>query len=192
MLYSLSGKLSLKKTDFVAIDVNGIGFKVWTCLRTFRELPKVGDKIDMFCHFHIHQNGMDLYGFLEEKELDFFELLLTISGIGPKAALKIMEVMKVDNLLAAVSKGRTDLLTKAAGIGAKKAARIILELSEKINSGKTGGDIEQIESNMKIEEALKPLGYKQNEIREAIKHISPEAKTVEEKLKESLRILGGK
>ena len=191
MIYSLSGKLIAKKSNFAVVETGGIGFKVSICLRTLRQLPKAGSKIKLLTYLHVSQNGAEIYGFLTEKELEFFELLITINGIGPKAAMKILEVMKIENLMAAVKQGRSDLLVKAAGIGSKKAARIILELSGKIKQEKSG-DIEEMESNLKVEKVLRSLGYKQNEIQEAVKQISPKAKTLEEKVRSSLRIIAGK
>jgi len=192
MLYSLSGKLIIKKPKFAVIEAAGLGFKIFISSRTFRKLPKLGSRIKLFCYVYNYQNGTELYGFLEEKEREIFELLNSISGVGPKAALKILDEMRIESLLAAISRGRSDLLTKAVGIGRKKAARIILELSDKIKKQKTEAEMTSIESDFDLEEILKSLGYKQNEAREAIRKIPQKAKTIQERLKTALKILSGK
>ena len=189
MIYSLSGKLTAKKPTFASIEVSGIGFKIFICLRTYKQLPKTGSKIKLLTHLNISQNGAEIYGFLDEKELEFFELLNTINGIGPKAALKVLDIMKIDSLMAAISQGRIDLLTKAAGIGSKRAARIILELNGKIKHSRSEDEIAEMESNIKLDQVLRSLGYKQKEIQETLKHIPIKLKTVEERLKAALKIL---
>jgi len=192
MLYSLFGKLIIKKPQFAVIEANGLGFKIFIFSRTFRKLPKLNSRIKLFCYVYNYQNGAELYGFLEEKEREIFELLNSISGVGPKAALKILDEMRIESLLAAISRGRSDLLTKAIGIGRKKAARIILELSDKIKKQKTEAEMTSMEADFDLEEILKSLGYKQNEAREAIRRIPKKVKTLQERLKTALKILSGK
>ncbi len=189
MLYSLSGKLIIKKPQFAVIEANGLGFKIFISSKTFRKLPKLNSRIKLFCYVYNYQNGAELYGFLEEKEREIFELLNSISGIGPKAALKILDEMRIESLLAAISRGRSDLLTKAVGIGRKKAARIILELSDKIKKQGIEKDVDLMEAEFDLEEILKSLGYKQNEAREAIRKIPQKTKKLEDRLKLALKIL---
>lgn len=192
MLYSLSGKLIIKKPQLAVVETAGLGFKLLISSRTFRKLPKLGSRIRLFCYVYSSQSGTELYGFLEEKEREVFELLNSINGIGPKAAIKILDEMKIENLLTAISRGRSDLLIKAAGIGRKKASRIILELSDKIKKQKIRDENDSMESDLDLEEILKALGYKQNQIREAIRKIPPKSKTLQEKIKSALKILSGK
>jgi len=206
MLYSLSGKLIIKKPQFVVIEVNGFGFKIFISSRTLRKLPKLNNRIKLFCYAYHYQNGTELYGFLEEKEREIFELLNSISGVGPKAALKILDEMRPELLLAAISCGKTDLLIRATGVGVKKANRIILELADKIKKQKIEAhsagvstelsrmssgqaEIKQMESDFELEEILKSLGYKRNEIHKAISQLPQKAKTLQEKIKFALKIL---
>ncbi len=188
MLYSLSGKLIAKKPQFVALEANGIGFKIFVSSKTSK-LPKIGERISFFCHTSVRQDGIEIYGFLTENELEIFELLISVNGIGPKAGLKILEITKIDSLLAAIKQGRSDLLTKAAGIGAKKAQRIVLELRDKIKRHKSEEEVALMETDSDIEKALKNLGYKQTEIREAMEKIPLKIKKTEERLKASLKFL---
>lgn len=192
MIYSLSGKLIAKTHQFVAVDIMGLGIKVLITKKTFQKLPKIGEKVNLFCYFHTSQNGFELYGFFDKQEHDVFEMLNSINGIGPKAALKILSEIKAESLLGAISKGKNEILIKTAGIGAKKASRIILELSDKIKNQKFSESDDNFEIDSELEEVLKTLGYKQKQIREAIGKISPKLKTLQERLKEGLKILSGR
>ncbi|MEE8131460.1 MAG: Holliday junction branch migration protein RuvA [Candidatus Paceibacterota bacterium] len=192
MIHSLSGKLITKKSYFAAIEVNGIGFKVFISSKTFRALPRPGLRVRLFCYFYVRQDGAELYGFLKEEELNFFELLTSITGVGPKMALKILSVANINRLIAAVNQQRTDLLVKASGVGRKTANRIILELSDKIKSKKDEELLSLMESDSDIEEALKGLGYKQREIQEALKKIPSKIKKIEERLKMALKMMSRK
>lgn len=188
MIYSISGRLIIKKPSLVVLEADGIGFKILISGKTFRELPKAGSRLKLFCFVHLYENNLSVYGFRKEKELEIFELLTSISGIGPKAALRVLEVMRMENFLTAVRRGRSDLLVRAAGVGVKKAARIILELKDKIGK-ETRGGAPDLEMDLELEEILKSLGYKKEEARSVFKKLSPKAKTLEERLKASLKIL---
>ncbi|MEK7549039.1 MAG: Holliday junction branch migration protein RuvA [Patescibacteria group bacterium] len=189
MIYSLLGKLTAKKSQFIVLETNGIGFKIFISDRTLHQLPKIGSRLKLFCHTHIRQDGIEIYGFLTEKELEIFELLNSIGGVGPKTALRILGAVKIEKFLAAVGAGKTELLTKISQVGKKTAQRIVLELTGKIESWKNEEALLLAETDIDIETALKNLGYKKNEIREAIKYISPKIKTIEERLKIALKFL---
>jgi len=189
MISFLEGKIEFKTQKHIVLNVNGIGFKISVSSRTSRNVPKVGSKIKLFCATILTRENIELYGFLSQQELEIFELLNSINGIGPKAALKILNEMRPESLLAAISRGKAELLTKAAGVGSKKANRIILELKDKIKKQGSEAEIGQMEFDFDLEEILKALGYKQNQIREAIRKISPKSKTLQEKIKSALKIL---
>ena len=189
MIYSLLGKLTAKKSQFIVLETNGIGFKIFISDRTLHQLPKIGSRLKLFCHTHIRQDGIEIYGFLTEKELEIFDLLNSIGGVGPKTALRILGAVKIEKFLAAVGAGKTELLTKISQFGKKTAQRIVLELTGKIESWKNEEALLLAEKDIDIETALKNLGYKKNEIREAIKYISPKIKTIEERLKIALKFL---
>ena len=190
MIYSLSGKLIFKNPDFAVVETAGIGYKVFVSRRDFRELPKIGSKIKLFCFHRIKQEDTpELYGFLTQKELEIFELLLGINGIGPRSALSILGAVKLEKFLAAIQQGRGDLISKSWGIGKKKADKIILELKDKIKSAKIHAEISLLESDSDLKSALKNLGYKQKEIEHALGQISEKIKKTEERLKEALKFL---
>lgn len=189
MIHSLFGKLILKKPQFIAVEANGIGFKIFIPLKIYRRLPKIGSKIRLFCCPFFRQDGLELYGFLEEKELGLFELLNSINGVGPKIALKILSSLSADKLAAIVDRGRTDLLTKISQVGKKTAERIILELRDKIKNKESEEAVFLAEADLDIETALINLGYKKSEIKEALKHLPPKVKKIEDRIKMALKIL---
>ena len=190
MIYSISGKLIIKKPQFAVIEANGIGFKLLISLKTFRQLPKINSKIRLFCYTNIRQQeGIELYGFLKEEYLAIFEILNTINGVGPKIALKVINAIKTENFSSIISEGRADLLIKSAGLGKKTAHRIILELTGKIKAQQSEEALLMMETDNDIEKALKNLGYKNDEIKDALKQIPLKVKKVEERLKMTLKLL---
>ncbi len=138
MLYSLTGKLAEMGDNFLVLEISGIGLKVFTHRRTLSILPPTGGSLKIFSHLYLREEGSELYGFLNPQELEFFELLISVSGVGPKSALSVMEVDELKNLLAAINEGRPDLFTKAAGIGRKTGVRFTLELKSKVKLDKSG------------------------------------------------------
>ena len=192
MFYSLSGKLITKKPQFIVVETNGIGFKVFISSKTLENLPKINSKIKLFCSFIMRQENPEIYGFLSEKELEFFELLISISSVGPKSAMGILGGPKIEKFMAVISQGRADLLSKSWGIGKKKAQRIVLELKDKIKKSRTEIDILGLDFDKDIKSALKNLGYKEKDIESALDNISSKSKKVEEKLKEAIKLLSQK
>lgn len=198
MIYSLFGKLFIKKSNFVVLEANGIGFKVFVSSRTSRKLPKVGSKAKLFCYTNVRQDGLELYGFFDEEELEIFELLNSINNIGPKIALRILSELPLDSVLSAIEKSRPDVLAKTSGVGKKTAERIVLELRGKIKninnkqglSAQAGEKfISLMETDVDLEKALKSLGYKHNEIKEALSNIPSKIGKIEERLKLALKNL---
>ena len=192
MIYSIAGMVTAKKAGFVVIQAGGVGYKVNMSAANATQLPPIGGKAEVFCAFIVKQDAMDLYGFLDEKELELFELLTTISGVGPKTALGIMGGIRPNVLLAAVEQKKVDVLAEYPGIGKKKAERIILELRDKIKKMGGAERIEFHEGDRDIKDALKNLGYKQKEIDEALKHIPDDVQGTEARLKTALKLIGKK
>lgn len=193
MIYLVSGKVVFKNPDFTVIETGGIGYKIFISPKTSKELPKAGAKTKLFCfHRVIDGQSPELFGFLSQNELEVFEQLISVSGIGPKSALNILGAMKIEKLLAAVEHNRADLLSKSWGIGRKKAERIVIELRDKIKKIKIKGDVALLEADSDLKAALKNLGYDQKEIEHALSRISEKLKKTEERLKEALKFLNQK
>lgn len=190
MIYSVSGTITAKKEGFVVVSAGGVGYKIAMAPADAAKLPAIGGKADLFCSFVVKKDAMELYGFLTERDLDMFDLITTINGVGPKTAQGILGIVGTDTLLAAVEQKKADALAEFPGVGKKKAERIVLELRDKIKKMGGGEVIEFHEGDGDIKAALKNIGYKQQEIDEAIKHIPNELKGTEERLKAALKLVG--
>ena len=137
MIYSLSGKLTYVSEQFVVIECGGVGFKCFTSLNTAKTVGSVGSAVSLFTHLSVKEDALDLYGFATHDELDCFRLLISVSGVGPKAVLSELSPQK---LALAVAAGDVKAITKANGVGKKIAERIALELKDKL-VGTVGGEI---------------------------------------------------
>ncbi len=141
MIAFLSGKIELKTERFLILNVNGVGYKIYTSPLILDKLEKE-QEAKFFIHLYPRENLLDLYGFLAFEELEFFELLISISGIGPKAAISVLSIASLKDLKASIASGQVSLLTKVSGIGKKTAERVILELKTKILA--PGSDIKKL------------------------------------------------
>lgn len=188
MIGSLRGKIILKTDKFVILEAGGVGYKVSVSPEVLAKVKKGGEEVSLSIHTHVREDAFDLYGFLGREELDFFEMLITISGIGPKGALSILGIATIETLKKAISTGDTGYLTKVSGIGRKTAEKIVLELREKVGKSKEGDTMRE---ELDALEALRSLGYSQNEARDALKKVRPGTDT-NTKIREALKILGGK
>jgi len=189
MIGFIEGKIELSTDKYVVINVNGVGYKIFISLNTFKNLPKKGERAKLYTYLYVREDKMQLYGFIKKEELDFFELLVSISGIGPKGALGILTIAPVKTLKRAIISGESEILTKVSGIGKKMAGKIILELKSKIDdiSLEEG---EKIGIDGQALDALVALGYKLSEAREALRRIPEDIKEIGDKVKEALKILG--
>lgn len=191
MIHSVRGILKTRTDSFVVIDVHGIGLKVFTNAQTILKCANVGGEIEMMCHLRVREDAMDLYGFLDEHTLRLFELLNSVSGVGPKSALSLLDLDSVPNITAAIFERKADLLARASGIGKKTAERIVLELSAKIGGLTSKEVIQGMEMSVEVEDALLSLGYTRPEVRGAL-HVIKDTNypTMEDKLKAALKVLG--
>lgn len=191
MIYSLSGKLVGKKENFVVLESGGIGFKVFLSQRAAQSLAQTGSNIKIFCSLFARENEpFELFGFLTEQELYLFEKLNRVSGIGPKTAMAILGVAQIEQLIAAINAGKTDLLTKASGIGKKTAERVVLDLKGKLDSGtaqQSAQTLQLMESDVELEETLLSLDYSRQQAKSAISKIDPKTTGFKERLKEALK-----
>jgi len=192
MIYSISGKLAAKADHFAVVDAAGLGLKIFTNQRTLVELPQIGASVKFFCHLHLREDALELYGFLTEADMNFFELLISISGVGPKSALAILEIDKLEKLTSAIKEGRPDLLTRASGIGRKTAERIILELKSKVRAEKSEMVVAKMESDSDLVETLAGLGYKRDQAKAALAKVDEKIVNLEDRLKAALKVLGGR
>lgn len=188
MISYLEGTVHHKDLKYaVILTTSGVGYKVFTTLDTHSQLHE-GATAKLWIHSVVREDAFDLYGFIDRDTLAFFELLITISGIGPKSALGILSVASVNTLKEAVISGETAYLTKIAGVGKKVAEKIVLELKGKVVSFE--GDGYSQNSDVDAIEALKALGYSHKEAKDALEEISKDIKDSGEKVRAALRLLG--
>jgi Holliday junction DNA helicase RuvA len=190
MISHLTGKIIHTGSRFVILETNGVGYKLFTTAETLQSLSKKTDTASLWTYLAVRENALDLYGFTEKEELDFFELLITISGIGPKTALGILNVSTLRNLRQAISSGDSGNLTKVSGIGRKIAEKIVLELRDKIELEESEKDTGNMRDESDALEGLKALGYNERESREALKKLPKEISSPSEKIKRALKMLG--
>jgi len=186
MINSISGKIILVKNNYIVVESHGVGYKIFVGSYTL-EL-KEGHEIFLWTSQIVRETSLELFGFKTFTELEIFELLIGISGIGPKVALSIMDVTTPASLKRAVISENTDELTKVSGIGKKNAQKIILELRNKIE--KIDLIVEENNFNVEVYETLEALGFVRNDIRETLKELADFQG--DDKIKEALKILGRK
>ena len=187
MIHSVAGKLLLKKDNFLIVEAGPIAFKIFAAASVLANLPSPGSQVKIFCYLHVREDALELYGFLSEKELELFEKLNSISGIGPKSALGVLSIAKIDQLIAAINEGKTELLTRASGIGRKTAERIVLELKGKLDLIRAPQALSLMESDLELEETLVSLGYSKNQAKTAIAKIDPKITNFKDRLKAALK-----
>ena len=191
MISHLEGKIILKKEKFVVLDVNGVGYKVFLSGKTMSNLPEAGKIVRLFCFLNVRETALELYGFLTEKELEFFEILDSIRGVGPKAALEISSIGSFEEIKKRILEHDEKIFEGVPGIGRKKAAAIILELSGKIkNISKTFSSAEAPRDGDEAEEGLVSLGFSRRKIKEVLSKIPKDIKETEQRIKKALEILG--
>lgn len=190
MIIFLDGVTEFKGEKFVVLGVNSIGYKVFCGVDTLEKIPEKGGKVKIWTHLHIRENAQELYGFLHYSELEFFEMLIAIPGIGPKGALGILGVAPVDTLKRAIAAGDTSYLTRVSGIGRKTAEKVVLELKEKMAGRGMAVEAPELGEEADALDALIALGYSPREAREALSRVSPDITGVEARIKAALRSLG--
>ncbi|MDD5152560.1 MAG: Holliday junction branch migration protein RuvA [Candidatus Pacebacteria bacterium] len=192
MISHLSGTLLSANDRFIVVDVGGVGYKVRVTVDTLQALRKTTDKkVSLWTHLVVREDALDLYGFQDENEIDFFEMLISVSGIGPKSALGIMNTAPIDHIKEAISNGDAGALTKVSGIGSKSAQKIILELREKVGgSGEGETGVGALREEHDAIEGLVAMGYTDREAREALKKVPGDIKGTSGRIKQALKQLG--
>ena len=172
MIYNLNGKLTYVDPTFIVIECGGVGFKCFASTTTITSISTVGTNVNVLTYMSVKEDSIDLYGFATQEELNAFKLLISVSGIGPKAAMAILSVLPTDRLSVAVSSGDVKAIQSAQGVGKKTAERVVLELKDKmvgIGSAHTNTIVEGIQSVAQSDnaqeavEVLVSLGFNQSE-----------------------------
>lgn len=200
MIVRINGTLIYKSIDCVIIDVNGIGYRVFVPLSTFYVLPDTGQPVILSTYTYLRNDSISLFGFYTAEEKEVFQLMLFVSGIGPKLAMNILSGISAKELVEAVFTGNLNRLVGVPGVGKKMAERMILELKDKIVKLKSEEVISAVSDGKTLEElmredamsALINLGYKRNVVSSTLDMVmdeSPEELALEVVLKKVLKIL---
>jgi len=196
----IKGKLAIKSTEYVLVDVNGVGYQIFISPKTLLNLPKEGNEIIFYTYTYLRDDSLRLYGFLNKEDKKMFENLLQISGIGPKAALAVHSVFNSNEFKEAILNQDVDLIRTIPGVGKKTALRLILELRGKLELPElekiTRAEIpEKVLVIMKeAKQALRNLGFKPSEINESLEGFPTEGEeeiTVEKFIRYALKSLRG-
>jgi Holliday junction DNA helicase RuvA len=192
MIARLRGKLEGRGESYVIVHVGGIGFRVRVPTSLLDQLGDVGSPVDLFTHLHVRENELALYGFATEDELALFEQLLTVSGIGPRAALGILSALSPDTLRLAIAQGQVDVLTRVPGIGKKTAQRLVLDLKGKLDLAALMAEAPALTpADAEVIAALTGLGYSVAEAQAAFRSLPDREMDLEEKIRLALRYFGG-
>ncbi|MEW6324792.1 MAG: Holliday junction branch migration protein RuvA [Nitrospirota bacterium] len=197
MIAALTGTLAEKLPNRLTISVQGVGYDVTVPLSTFYQLPDVGTSLSLFVHTHVREDAIQLFGFLSRPEKECFLLLLSVNGVGPKVAMGLLSGLSVADLAGAIRRGDEARLSAVPGIGPKTAARLVLELKDKVlpfveTEGQADGNGHDDHLQRDVVSALTNLGYSRHDARDVVRKVWRESaaeRSVERLLKESLKVL---
>jgi len=188
MISYLSGTILSTKHNSLVLDVHGVGYRVY-CTKRILENVSVADELSLHTHLAVREDAMDLFGFTSTEELELFTMLISISGIGPRSALGIIGLETTEKLIQAIAHGDVQYLTKVSGVGKKSAEKIVLELREKMEGFNIPIFTDTRQNGEDVLEALKTLGYRADEAREALRLIPRDIEDQGAIIKEALKIL---
>lgn len=172
MIYNISGTLTYVGDQFLVVECSGIGFKCFSSLNTLKSAGRTGEKVNLFTYLSVKEDALDLFGFATEEELSFFKLLITVSGVGPKAAVAVLSELDPSRLALAIASGDVKSITRANGVGKKTAERIVLELKDKVANVASSNDMQSVASAAAVVEesaageavaALVALGFNKSD-----------------------------
>ena len=187
MIGYLEGLVKYKGERHIIVNVAGVGYRVMANVETLAKLS-LGAEAKVWTHLHQREDAIELYGFLEQNELELFETLIGVSGVGPRTALSIINVAPVETLKRAISSGELSYFTKVSGIGRKTAEKIMIELRERF--GKATVEGVELKEEQDVLEALESLGYSIRDAREVLRKVPDDVKGTSNRVKEALKMLG--
>lgn len=190
MIASLKGTIAEKTDKYLVIDVGGIGYQVFVSTDLLGKTQTIGSPIALSIYMAVRENSMELFGFETTDEKYLFELLLSVSGIGPRSALSILSIAPMETIKKAIGSGDTSYLTKVSGIGRKTAEKIVVELRDKLSALGHNDESGSLRGDADVIEALQTLGYSLNDSRNAVKQVDQAIVGTNERIKEALKILG--
>ena len=204
MIYSLTGRLTVKELGFIVVECGGVGYGCRTSYSTIAALGEIGSDVKLYTHMYVREDAVELFGFATLQELSCFRLLISVSGVGPKAATSILSDVTPEQFAFIIASGDSKTFTRTKGIGAKTAQRIVLELKDKISKESVSGSVANdaaafsaaapgaaSSSVSEALEALMVLGYSQGETAPVLRKLDPSLST-QDLIKETLRLMASK
>ena len=189
----IKGTLEIKSTNYVVVENNEIGYKIYMSAKSIGTIGEIGTKVKVHIHHHVREDDISLYGFNSEEELRMFEILINVSGIGTKSAIAMLSDITPSSFALAVIIDDVTRLTKIPGVGKKTAQRLILELKDKLKSQDITNEVEENVEDTKIDSdaivALQVLGYTKKEIENALEKTDTKGLSTEETIKLALKTL---
>lgn len=187
MIANLKGRIEAIRKDHLVVSVGGVGFKVYVPTSFLENLGGIGRQVELFTHLHVRENELALYGFNSEDERALFELLLSVSGVGPKVAMSLLSAMSPDSLRLAIAQGNAEALTRVPGIGPKMARKIVFHLKDKV-AVELGPEAVPLltEADAEVIAALTSLGYSVVEAQAALQSLPAEEMPIEERVRLAL------
>ena len=200
MFAYIKGLLEMKSSNYIVVDINGLGYKIFMSQNNIESIGEINDIVKVFTYVKVREDDISIYGFKTQEELRMFELLIGVSGVGAKSALVMLSCIEPSEFAIAVISNNVKLLTQVPGIGTKSAQRIILELKDKLKAEQSELDEEKLENtklkssktNENVQEAisgLMVLGYSRKDIEKAFEHLAVESLSVEDLIKKGLVLL---
>ena len=200
MFAYIKGSLEMKSSNYIVVDINGLGYKIFMSQSNIKSIGEINDIVKVFTYVKVREDDISIYGFKTQEELRMFELLIGVSGVGAKSALVMLSCIEPSEFAIAVISNNVKLLTQVPGIGTKSAQRIILELKDKLKAEQSELDEEKLENkklksyktNENVQEAisgLMVLGYSRKDIEKAFTHLIVDELSVEELIKKGLILL---
>ena len=187
MIANLKGRIEAIGKDYVVVDVGGVGFKVYVPTSFLETVDGLGRQVELFTHLHVRENELALYGCRSEDELTLFELLLNVSGVGPRVALAMLSTMSPESLRLAIAQGNAEVLARVPGIGPKMAKKIVFHLKDKV-AVEVGPEAVPFltEADAEVIAALTSLGYSVVEAQAALQSLPAEEMPLEERVRLAL------
>lgn len=200
MIAFIKGILDTLAEDYIVVENQGIGYRILVPGSVLQELPPPGSEVKLYTYTHVREDAIQLFGFLTKDGMEMFKLLITVSGVGPKGALGILTALDTDALRFAIIAGDAKTIARSPGIGSKTAGKVILELRDRISAeemlpdpGEAGtavpGGAPDADIRNDAVEALVALGYSATQAASAVRKVQTEEMSVEEILKQSLKVI---
>ena len=194
----IKGKIVKKTNNYVIIKKNGIGYRIFMSATAIDKIQEENEDIKIYTYYQVREDNISLYGFLQKEELRMFELLLSVSGVGAKSAIAMLSSILPSEFAMAIIQNDTSKLTKIQGVGAKTAARIVLELKDKLKTEEAISKVDEnvqkaIKNDEEIEEAIQALqilGYNKKEIEKALEKLELAGLSTQDIIKKALILLG--